>query len=256
MSGAGLPRGTSSPRVMAANRPVMPSAASVGATVACGAEVARPIFISTPFKKIKESHQSRQWGHANQHVLVDLRRFIAVARDFLWRQWSPEQRRKDVALSPANQLRRFGWRRWLQTISLNENPECPKIERHIVEQGAVHIKDCRSERDHRDILLIGELHSEMSLTTMFSRISVALRSHDRLRRAVDFLFAAFFFRLSPDVRSFLFKGKRHECPICGAHVTHFLVLHRPFFRWRPVCRSQMLALQRGSPPSKDPVFAR
>ena len=72
---------------------------------------------------------------------------------------------------------------------------------------------------------------------MFSRISVALRSHDRLRRAVDFLFAAFFFRLSPDVRSFLFKGKRHECPICGAHVTHFLVLHRPFFRWRPVCRS-------------------
>jgi len=27
------------------------------------------------------------------------------------------------------------------------------------------------------------------------------------------------------------------------------VLHRPFFRWRPVCRSQMLALQRGSPPS-------
>ena len=77
----------------------------------------------------------------------------------------------------------------------------------------------------------------MSLTVMFSRISVALRSHDRLRRAVDFLFAAFFFRLSPDVRSFLFRGERHECPICGAHLSHFLVLHRPFFRWCPVCRS-------------------
>lgn len=31
--------------------------------------------------------------------------------------------------------------------------------------------------------------------------------------------------------------RNNRCPLCGAHLTQFLILHRPFFRWRPVCRS-------------------
>ncbi len=72
---------------------------------------------------------------------------------------------------------------------------------------------------------------------MLTRIRVALQSRDALRRAVDFLIAAILFRLPPLLRSALFRGERHECPLCGAHLSGFLVLHRPFFRWCPVCRS-------------------
>ncbi|MDW8146212.1 MAG: class I SAM-dependent methyltransferase [Roseiflexaceae bacterium] len=72
---------------------------------------------------------------------------------------------------------------------------------------------------------------------MFTRIRVALQSRDSMRRAVDFLIAALLFRWPPSLRAALFRGKRHECPLCGAHLSRFLVLHRPFFRWCPVCRS-------------------
>lgn len=72
---------------------------------------------------------------------------------------------------------------------------------------------------------------------MLTRMRVALQSRDALRRTVDFLIAAILFRLPPSLRSALFRGERHECPLCGAHLSRFLVLHRPFFRWCPVCHS-------------------
>lgn len=72
---------------------------------------------------------------------------------------------------------------------------------------------------------------------MLTRIRVAFQSRDALRRGVDFLIAAILFRLPPSLRSALFHGERYECPLCGARLSRFLVLHRPFFHWCPVCRS-------------------
>jgi hypothetical protein len=72
---------------------------------------------------------------------------------------------------------------------------------------------------------------------MLTRARVALGSPDSARRAIDFVIATLLFRVSPGIRRRLFSGTRHECPICGARLARFVVLHRPFFRWCPVCRS-------------------
>lgn len=72
---------------------------------------------------------------------------------------------------------------------------------------------------------------------MLTRARVAFGSPDGARRAVDFVIAALLFRVSPGIRRRLFSGARHECPICGAHLARFVVLHRPFLHWCPVCRS-------------------
>lgn len=80
-----------------------------------------------------------------------------------------------------------------------------------------------------------EMQNHLQATLI--RIRVALQSRDGMRRAVDFLIAGVLFRLPPSLRSVLFRGEQCECPLCGAHLSHFLVLHRPFFRWCPVCRS-------------------
>lgn len=72
---------------------------------------------------------------------------------------------------------------------------------------------------------------------MLARAQLALRSPDGARRALDFLRAALLFRLPLSLRKKLFAGNRHECPICGTHLSRFVILHRPFFHWCPVCRS-------------------
>lgn len=72
---------------------------------------------------------------------------------------------------------------------------------------------------------------------MLTRARLALRSPDGARRAIDVVRAALLFRLPPAIRRAIFFGHRYECPLCGARLARFVVLHRPFFRWCPVCRS-------------------
>jgi len=72
---------------------------------------------------------------------------------------------------------------------------------------------------------------------MLTRARLALRSPDGARRAADYALAVVLFRLSPDTRRAIFAGDDHECSLCGARLSRFLQLHRPCFRWCPVCRS-------------------
>ena len=69
------------------------------------------------------------------------------------------------------------------------------------------------------------------------RVRAALRSPEPLRRLFDFIYAGLLFRLPRPVRRRLFAGERHFCPICGSRLRRFLVLHRAYHLWCPVCRS-------------------
>jgi len=72
---------------------------------------------------------------------------------------------------------------------------------------------------------------------MQSRIRAAYHSSDGFRRLRDYLFAALFFRLPASWRAAIFEGDEYYCPLCDSHLDDFLVLHRDYHRWCPVCRS-------------------
>jgi SAM-dependent methyltransferase len=70
-----------------------------------------------------------------------------------------------------------------------------------------------------------------------SRIRAALHSPDGFRRLRDFVIAAVFFRLPASWRAAMFRGDVHYCPICESHLSEFVILHRDYHLWCPVCRS-------------------
>jgi len=72
---------------------------------------------------------------------------------------------------------------------------------------------------------------------LFSRAKVALRSDDGLKRLIDFIFASIFFHIPALIRRILFFGQDHYCPICQSKLRRFLVLHRQYHLFCPVCRS-------------------
>jgi hypothetical protein len=72
---------------------------------------------------------------------------------------------------------------------------------------------------------------------VISRVTNTLRSPDRLRRILHFLYAKALFALPDSFRLELFKGSQHYCPVCQSHIRAFLALHRPYHAWCPICRS-------------------
>ena len=68
-------------------------------------------------------------------------------------------------------------------------------------------------------------------------IRAALRAPDGLKRLLDFVIARVLFALPAAARKRLFAGTRYYCPICGSSLSRFLVLHRAYHLWCPVCRS-------------------
>lgn len=73
--------------------------------------------------------------------------------------------------------------------------------------------------------------------TLQSRIRAALHSSDGFRRLRDYVIAALFFRLPAAWRAAIYEGNEHYCPICDSHLSEFMVLHRNYHLWCPVCRS-------------------
>ncbi len=72
---------------------------------------------------------------------------------------------------------------------------------------------------------------------MKARLIAALHSPDFFQRVTHFLFGLVFFRLPQPVRARLFRGNRHECPICQSELREFLPLYRASMHWCPVCKS-------------------
>jgi SAM-dependent methyltransferase len=69
------------------------------------------------------------------------------------------------------------------------------------------------------------------------RLLVALYSGHGLQRAIHFVAAGVLYRLPEGVRRVIFRGEKHYCPLCEAHLSTFLRLHRPYHLFCPVCRS-------------------
>jgi len=72
---------------------------------------------------------------------------------------------------------------------------------------------------------------------VFTRIRVALRSPDGLRRLIHFIIGKLLFSLPQGLRRWLFRGEQAFCPLCGSRLRGFLRLHRRYHRYCPVCGS-------------------
>lgn len=72
---------------------------------------------------------------------------------------------------------------------------------------------------------------------ILTRINVALRSGEAWKRLYYFIAAKLLFAIPAKARQWIFAGKQHYCPVCGSHLGRFLVLHRPYHLFCPVCRS-------------------
>lgn len=70
-----------------------------------------------------------------------------------------------------------------------------------------------------------------------SRVRAALSSVHPLQRLFHFIFAKILFSLPQSVRRKAFYGREHYCPICESNLNGFMVLHRSYHLWCPVCRS-------------------
>jgi len=72
---------------------------------------------------------------------------------------------------------------------------------------------------------------------MLTRIRVALRSPDWMRRLIHYGLGMALFSLPRPVRKWLFTGEAHLCPVCGSRLRRFLRLYRRYHLYCPVCRS-------------------
>lgn len=77
----------------------------------------------------------------------------------------------------------------------------------------------------------------MKISEFIVRTRVAWRAPDRNTRITHFIYAKALFSLPAAWRRSMFAGQEHYCPLCESHLSRFLVLHRPYYRWCPVCRS-------------------
>ncbi|HSQ17334.1 MAG TPA: class I SAM-dependent methyltransferase [Anaerolineales bacterium] len=72
---------------------------------------------------------------------------------------------------------------------------------------------------------------------MLTRMRVALRSPDWMRRLIHYGLGMALFSLPQGVRKWVFTGKAHYCPVCGSRLRRFLRLYRRYHLYCPVCRS-------------------
>jgi len=75
------------------------------------------------------------------------------------------------------------------------------------------------------------------VSQLTKRIYVALHSPHPYQRLRDLIISHTLFNLPISVRKQLFTGQNHFCPICETFLNRFLILHRPYHRWCPICRS-------------------
>lgn len=64
-----------------------------------------------------------------------------------------------------------------------------------------------------------------------------MSGNDRWMKISHFIYAKLLFSLPVACRRWLFQGTAHHCPICQSQLTRYLVLHRAYHLWCPVCRS-------------------
>lgn len=74
-------------------------------------------------------------------------------------------------------------------------------------------------------------------TEVTLRIINTLQSPNRLQRITHFLYSKALFALPESLRIQIFKGDQKYCPVCQNHLSSFLILHRPYHLWCPICRS-------------------
>jgi len=72
---------------------------------------------------------------------------------------------------------------------------------------------------------------------MRDRTRVALASSNPLQRLWHFIFSKILFSLPISIRKKYYQGNRYYCPICDTHLSTFIVLHRHYHLFCPVCRS-------------------
>lgn len=72
---------------------------------------------------------------------------------------------------------------------------------------------------------------------ILSRAKVAIHSPYPYHRLRDLVISNLLFALPIPVRKRIFNGQTHFCPVCETPLRGFLVLHRPYNRWCPVCRT-------------------
>ncbi len=72
---------------------------------------------------------------------------------------------------------------------------------------------------------------------MLSRIKVALASPNSIQRLWHFIFAKILFFVPALIRKRMYNGTKQHCPVCANDLKRFLVLHRNYHLWCPVCRS-------------------
>lgn len=73
--------------------------------------------------------------------------------------------------------------------------------------------------------------------SLLLRAKIATYSPQPYQRLHDFVISNLLFTLPIPVRKRIFSGQTHFCPVCETPLRSFLVLHRPYHRWCPVCRS-------------------
>lgn len=72
---------------------------------------------------------------------------------------------------------------------------------------------------------------------MLARIKTKLHAPDRFTRLMHYFLAGFLYSLPFTLRKRWYAGDRYYCPVCESHLRKFLVLHRRYHLWCPVCRS-------------------
>jgi SAM-dependent methyltransferase len=69
------------------------------------------------------------------------------------------------------------------------------------------------------------------------KILATLRAPNPWRQVWDILFAWLLFNTPVGWRRTIFAGNENHCPLCKNDIRKFVVLHRPYFRYCPVCKS-------------------
>ena len=72
---------------------------------------------------------------------------------------------------------------------------------------------------------------------MLTRAKVALKAPDASRRLSHFVLAKLLYSAPGAVRRSIFAGIQYHCPVCETDLSRFLILHRSYHLWCPVCRS-------------------
>jgi SAM-dependent methyltransferase len=72
---------------------------------------------------------------------------------------------------------------------------------------------------------------------LLPRIQNTLASPQRFQRMRDYFYSQVLYTIPISFRKRFFRGTRRYCPVCECHLNTFLVLHRSYHLWCPICSS-------------------